>query len=47
MRDWLFGPSWRSAVVVEQIPTGAFYLGDDRHGWRYWQDGRRIVTRHA
>ena len=46
MRDWLFPPAWRSAVIVETLPFGAVYVGADLAGWTYYRDGRHLLAMH-
>jgi hypothetical protein len=44
MRDWLYLPAWRSAVIIETAPDGAKWVGYDLYGWKYFLDGLRLVA---
>jgi hypothetical protein len=37
MRDWLIGPSWKSATVVSAVPDRAQFVGYDLNGWAYYR----------
>ena len=46
LRDWLMKPAWRSAMIVDDVPDGAQFVGYDLYGWKYYRDGKRIVAIH-